>query len=86
MWIKIWKDGHMVKDMTVENASVEMSRTGKVFAAVEDACREWDLSKPLWLASNIKDFKAHSKTRFTQDCFVERIEFDFMEIHIIEED
>jgi len=35
---------------------------------------------------NIADFKRHNKTRFTQDSFVESIDFDYLEIQIIEED
>ena len=40
----------------------------------------------IWLDSNISDFKRHGKTRFTKDNFVEDIDFDFLEMHIIEED
>ena len=39
-----------------------------------------------WLPSNISDFKRHAKTRFTQDSFIEAIDFDYLEIQIIEED
>ena len=37
------------------------------------------------LDSNIDEFKRHAKTRFHQDNFVDSIEFDYLEIHIIEE-
>ena len=33
-----------------------------------------------------KEFKRHAKTRFYQDNFIEEIEFDYLEIHVIEED
>ena len=46
----------------------------------------FDLGKPIWLDSNVSDFKRHGKTRFTKDNFVEDIDFDFLEMHIIEED
>ena len=32
------------------------------------------------------DFKRHSKTRFYQDNFVETVDFDYLEIQVIEED
>ena len=35
---------------------------------------------------NIKEFQKHDKTRFYSDNFVESIEFDYLEIQIIEED
>ena len=49
-------------------------------------CDEFDLWKPIWLESTIEDFKRHAKARFYQDNFVEQIEFDFLEIQVIEED
>lgn len=53
---------------------------------MDEICRSFDLSKPIWLDSTIKDFKRHDKTRFTQDNFMETIDFDYLEIHVIEED
>ena len=65
---------------------------GKVFADnhllkdFENIAHEFDLAVPIWLPSNISDFKRHAKTRFTQDSFIEVIDFDYLEIQIIEED
>lgn len=47
---------------------------------------QFDLGQPVWLDTNVQDFKRHSKTRFRQDSFIEHIDFDFLEIQIIEED
>jgi hypothetical protein len=76
----------MIKDMVVCNDNGELRRTQKVFAAIDDICNSYDLSKPIWLESTIADFKRHDKTRFTQDNFIEPIDFDYLEIHVIEED
>jgi len=85
IWFKIFKDNRMLADMTVEDHSDE-TRTHKVYKAVDEACRNFDLGRPLWLESTVRDFKAHAKARFTQDAFIEHIDFDFMEIHVLEED
>lgn len=86
LWAKIFKDNRMIKDMVVCNDNPDLRRTEKIFAAMDDICREYDLSKPLWLDSTIADFKRHDKTRFIQDNFMEPIDFDYLEIHVIEED
>ena len=39
----------------------------------------------MWLDNNIMDFKRHDKTRFTSDNFIETIDFDYLEIEVIEE-
>ena len=86
LWAKMFKSNKMIKDMVVCNAGSDLRRTQKVFAAIDDICYEYDLSKPIWLESNIKDFKRNDKTRFNQDNFIDSIGFDYLEIHVIEED
>ena len=76
LWAKEFKSNRMIRDMVVENDSLEMSRTKKVFAALEDVCYEFDLSKPIWLEHNIEEFKRVDKTRFRSDNFIDGIEFD----------
>lgn len=85
MWCKIFKNNHLLRDTVIEITDGSMSRTDKVFHSVSEACIEFDLSQPIWLDANIREFKRHNKTRFTQDNFVEEISFDFLEVHIIEE-
>ena len=86
IWGKMMKDNHMLKDYTVTDSSDD-TRTHKIFHALEEICGEWDLSVPVWLDLNIREFRFHKKTRFTQDCFVvETISFDFLELQILEED
>lgn len=86
LWAKVFKDNRMIKDMVVCNDDKDLRRTQKVFQAVDEICYTYDLSKPIWLNNTINDFKRHDKARFTQDNFMEHIEFDYLEIHVIEED
>lgn len=86
MWMKIFKENRLLQDTVITLDDPDMSRTAKVFQAVADASLIFDLSQPIWLDTNIRKFKRHNKTRFTQDNFVEEIPFDFLEIHVIEED
>ena len=86
LWAKIFKDNHMLRDMVVCNDNENMTRTQKVFASIDEICYAFDLSKPIWLDATIADFKRHDKTRFTRDNFIDTIEFDYLEIHVIEED
>ena len=65
MWGKVFLDNHLLKDFVVENPSLDMTRTKKVFAALETIAHEFDLAVPIWLPSNISDFNRHAKTRFT---------------------
>ena len=85
LWAKEFKDNRMVKDTVIEDGREE-TRTHKVFDALEEVCLQFDLGKPIWLESTVSEFKRHSKARFHQDNFIEEIDFDFLGIHVIEED
>lgn len=85
LWGKILKDNHMLRDTVIEDGTPD-SRTHKIFSALEEICYQFDLGKPIWLDANIAEFKRHKKTRFFQDNFMESIEFDCLEIQVIEED
>ena len=77
LWGKEFKDNRMIKDITICDDSDD-TRTHKIFNALDEICYEFDLS-------NINEFKRHSKARFYQDSFVDSIDFDFLEIQVIEE-
>ena len=84
LWGKVFKDNRMLRDTVICDESDD-TRTHKIFHALDEICQEFDLSKPIWLDSTIAEFKKHDKARFYQDNFVDSIEFDYLEIHVIEE-
>lgn len=85
LWAKLFKSNHMLRDTVIIDESTD-TRTHKVFHALDEVCSRFDLGKPIWLDVNIKEFKRHAKTHFTQDSFIEQVDFDYLEIQIIEED
>lgn len=85
IWFKIFKDNRMLQDTCITEDSDD-TRTHKIFHALDEACYKFDLCRPLWLDSTVADFKRHAKAQFYQDNFIEEIDFDYLEIHVIEED
>lgn len=85
LWGKIFKENRMLKDMVVCNPDYSLSRTTMIFDAIEKICDEFDLGHPIWLENTISEFKRHDKVRFTQDNFIELIDFDHLEIQVLEE-
>lgn len=85
LWAKIFKDNRLLKDTVICDDSQD-TRTHKIFRAMDEIVLQFDLGKPIWLDSTVKEFKRHDKVRFTQDNFIESIDFDYLEIHVIEED
>lgn len=85
IWFKVFDDTHLVMTETIEDFSDE-TRTHKIFKALEEACYRFDLGKPIWLDANVEEFQRHAKTRFYQDSFIEEIDFDYLEMQVLEED
>lgn len=85
LWASEFMDNRMLNDTVIEDDRDD-TRTHKIFHALEEICLQFDLSKPIWLESTVSDFKRHSKTRFSQDNFIDEIDFDYLEIQVIEED
>lgn len=86
IWGKLWKNTKMIQDTVIECYDPSMSRTAKVYDSLDQICEQFDLSKPIWLDINKQDFIRSSKCRFTSDSFIESIDFDYLELQVIEED
>ena len=84
-WFKLWKDTRLKKELTVER-NEDDTRTHKVKQALEEAVHEFDLSVPIWLDKNIRDFKRASRCKFNKDNFIEAFEYDQLEMIVLEED
>ncbi len=85
LWCKTLNEkSGIISEVTIEDSS-DTNRTKKVLTALSKGCLELDLAEPIWLESNINEFRAHSKTRFGKDNFVEDTEFSALEIEVVEE-
>jgi len=85
LWGKVIHENHLINDYVAENDE-EDTRTHKVFKCIDQICDKLELQRPVWLDNNVRDFQKFSFVRFTQDNFIDSIEFDYLEIRIIEED
>lgn len=85
IWFKVWDNNHLLESHTIEDESDE-TRTHKIFNALDEVCLRINVGRPIWLDATINDFKQFSRARFSKDNFVEEIEFEYLEIQVLEED
>lgn len=85
IWFKIWKENKLKKDTTIEDFSDD-TRTHKIMNALDEACLQFDLSRQIFLDKTIADFKKNADCRFYSENFIDEIEFDYLEMQVIEED
>jgi hypothetical protein len=86
LWGKIYKKNRIINDIVIANANSHLSMTTKVEDALEEMCLFFDIQKPLWFDNNHRHFKEFGQTSFSDDHFIESIDFDYFEIEIIEDD
>ena len=48
----------MLQDLTICDDSKDKNRTKKVFDSLDEVCYAFDLSRPIWLNTNIDGFKS----------------------------
>ena len=85
LWGKIFKDNRLLKDHVVTDVDYSKDRKTMIFDAIREICHEFDIAEPIWLLPNIDDFAYRGQVRFNADNFIEQIDFDYLEIQIIEE-
>ena len=85
LWGKIFKDNRLLKDHVATDGDYSKDRKTMIFDAIREICHEFDVAEPIWLLRNIDDFAYRGKVRFNADNFIEQIDFDYLEIQILEE-
>ena len=61
MWGKLMKDNHLLQDTVICISDYSLSRTQMVFNSLDSICYEFNLEKPMWLDSTVKDFQSMIK-------------------------
>lgn len=75
IWGKLLKKNKIIKDMVaaVEDGESYQENLKK---CILDICREFDLERPYWLPYNVDEYNRRRKTSFTQDNFMDTVDFD----------
>ncbi len=77
LWIRGIKNGRIIKQVTVP-ATFEDPQT-----PLQDGLKELDLSTPLWLEKNQREWDSFFQTRFYPQDFVDHLPFDRLEVEYI---
>ena len=54
--------------------------------ALTEACHQLDISRPLWLEKNRREWAEFGQTRFLPDAFLESVPFQRLEIEFVDPD
>jgi len=80
IWVRLMRKTHIEKDATVPCAIQDWQQ------ALDEACRQLDVPRPLLLPRHERDWEQFSQARFLKEHFMEDVSFDRMEVEFIDPD
>ena len=80
IWVRLMRKTRIERDLTVECAHSQWQE------ALEDACRQLDVGRPMILPRHQRDWDQFNQARFLPEHFVESVSFDRMEVEFIDPD
>ncbi len=78
LWVRIIRHHRTAEQITVPCGREDPED------ALAEACHALDLSRPLWLEKNQREWNEFGQTRFLPDSFLETVHFDRLEIEFID--
>lgn len=80
LWVRV------IRRHRIERQLVEPCTADGAQEALTEACRKLDLSCPIWLPRHSRDWAEYMQTRFLPDDFMDSVNFDRLEIELIDPD
>ncbi|MBR4458150.1 MAG: hypothetical protein IKS31_04230 [Clostridia bacterium] len=80
LWVRVIRHHRTARQVTVPCGRHDPED------ALSEACHALDLSRPLWLEKNQREWNEFAQTRFLPDSFLEAVDFDRLEIEFIDPD
>ena len=80
LWARVVRRHRIVKSETVDIAS------GDFEAALLEACRRFDVQRPLQLPKHDRELSEFGRTFYSKEHFLEPIDFDRLEVELLPAD
>ncbi len=80
IWVRLMHKTHIDRDATVPCAAADWQE------ALDAACRQLDVPRPIVLPRHERDWAQFSQARFLREHFIEDVDFDRMEVEFIDPD
>jgi hypothetical protein len=84
LWAKKIKSNKIIGSITIKN-NEDISFSHKTDKSIKEICQKFDLSVPLWLEKHRTEFSEFKYVTFEADDFIDDIDFDKLEIELIED-
>ena len=83
LWITTVVDGRITRSLLAD-WSITHTEDKALTIALDGACNELDLSRPIIMKKHINEISLFHRTRFLPEHFIENVDFDRMEVEVFE--
>ena len=80
IWVRLMRKNRIQRDKTIPCTMENWQE------ALESACHDLDVPRPMVLPRHERDWEEFSQVRFLKDHFMEETDFDRMEVEFIDPD
>lgn len=84
LWAKKIKDNRIINQIVVSNKD-NMSNEEKRVKCMDEICKNFDLSVPVWLNKHHMEFSQFKYVTLYSEDFIDDIDFDKLEIELIDD-
>lgn len=85
VWGIIRKNNKILKDMVADYAGDDIREIDMLHHCIQRICYDFDLQRPMWLPKNQREYEDYRRILLTQDNFIEPIDFDVLELEILDD-
>ena len=78
LWVRTIRHHRMDRQLMIPCTHDEVQE------ALSEACHQLDISRPIWLEKNSREWAEFSQTRFLPDAFLEPVVFERLEIEFVD--
>ena len=79
---RLW--GRIINNHRIERSETVDIEGGDIEAAFVEICRRFDVQRPLQLPKHNREFEQFGRTAYTREHFTEPVDFDRLEIELIQ--
>ncbi|MEI6131885.1 MAG: hypothetical protein WCQ41_03555 [Bacillota bacterium] len=79
---RLMKERFVIHETIAEDFETHKPLVDRLEKCLRIVCKDFDISVPIWLDRNTKEFACFRRTTFTAEQFIDHVKFDRLQIEV----
>ena len=80
---RMMKQRFVIHETVTEDFDTQKPLVDRLEKCLRAVCKDFDISVPIWLDRNTKEFACFRRTTFTPEQFIDQVKFDKLQIEVV---